>query len=407
MFANFEDLELFLNAKGLFHMDFGLERMHKAIAALTRSSFPIIQVLGTNGKGSTCAFLDSLARSHGLTTGLYTSPHFLSAKERIQVNGHKLDDAIWLKAAQFLAQTVDIAELTYFEFLTVLALEIFNQQKVDLAIMEAGLGGRYDATTALPTACCLYAPIAMDHAAIIGPTLAHIARDKSGAMPESGIAFSAKQFPMAADILEREAEKKQVRLEFVAPLPDSWQANLGLHGKTQLANAALALRCWQWLAKQLKIASSNEAQGLATAFVPGRMQHLPATQSHPEIILDGGHNPHAIQACLRQLPAKPSTIIFSPLSDKDWLPSLAMLGRLDIPIFVPELQNPRAANVELIAAKLPQARAFCGAGALSEALGNAKGLTLIVGSLYLLAHFYELFPQYLEKCEDSKWDTKQ
>lgn len=395
MFATFTQFETWLNAKGLFHMDFGLERMKMALTALglEKPTFKVIQVLGTNGKGSTCAFLDSLARAHGLKSGLYTSPHFLSVKERIQINGQQVEDGFWLWACNELAARIEIDALTYFEFLTVLAIYLFREQQVDLAILEAGLGGAHDATTAIVAHCCLFTPIALDHAAIIGPGLAQIANDKASALPGHGRAFSAGQFPVAARILAAKAEARAGELTFVAPLENG--RKLGLSGQTQFANAGLALAGWHWLADRLGIAPQNDASGLARAFIPGRMQHLAATAEYPELILDGSHNPHAIQACLRQLPQAVRTVIFSPLADKDWQPSLAMLGRLRVPVLIPELSNPRAADVCKIAELLPQASAIRGENPLRAALGLAKGPTLLCGSLYLLAEFYKLHPSAL------------
>ena len=188
-----------LEGRGFFHMDLSLDRMEAALRALglTRPPFLVAQVLGTNGKGSTSAFLSSLARAHGHRAGLYTSPHFLLPEERIRIDGRPLPCASWVDAANEVVRHGP--DLTYFEFLTVLAVALFARAGVSLAVMEAGLGGRYDATTALAADVLAYAPIAKDHAAVLGSTLRRIAADKAAAIRSAAPVFSAPQFPDAGE----------------------------------------------------------------------------------------------------------------------------------------------------------------------------------------------------------------
>ncbi|NMC50311.1 MAG: bifunctional folylpolyglutamate synthase/dihydrofolate synthase, partial [Desulfovibrio sp.] len=186
-------------------MDMGLGRMHRALAALglTRLPHVCVQVLGTNGKGSTATLLTALCSAHGLGVGLFTSPHFLSVRERIryyrggmpgypQTPGAPLHDGLlpetdWLDAArECLAATTDFGpsgQLTYFELLTVMAARLFTTRGADVAVYEAGLGGSHDATTALSRGMAVFTPMGMDHAGVLGPTIGHIARDKAGAIP--------------------------------------------------------------------------------------------------------------------------------------------------------------------------------------------------------------------------------
>ena len=164
-FSTPADIQRHLDSLGLFHMDMGLGRMRRALAALdlARPPFVVAQVLGTNGKGSTSAFLASLALAHGCRVGLYTSPHFVSPTERIRIGGPEQPICApwpaenWVEPAN---QVMAVApELTYFEFLTVLALLGFAREGVELAVLEAGLGGRHDATTAVAADLLCYAPI--------------------------------------------------------------------------------------------------------------------------------------------------------------------------------------------------------------------------------------------------------
>ena len=370
-FQNVWEVLAHLDGLGLFHMDLSLNRMHRALGALdlTRPPFTVVQILGTNGKGSTAAGLASLCMAHGCKTGLYTSPHFVSPEERIRVDGRPWPAESWTAHAnEIMAAAPD---LTYCEFLTVLALLLFREEKVDVAVLEAGLGGRHDATTAVPADLLCYAPIALDHKAML---------------------FQA------------------------APLPAASAPGLGLAGPHQLVNAGLALAAWRHLAPLLGKNADNtaaQAHGLAHAFVPGRLQSVPGTKDSPPMLLDGAHNPHGMSALLRALDAadiRPAGAVFSCLGDKDWRTSALMLKHWlgAAPLVIPALDNPRAADPREVARAcdgLPPATAtvFEGPRALPDALAAARRLegadperpVLLTGSLYLLAEFFALFPHLL------------
>lgn len=398
-FANMADFWSWLDDLGMFHMDFGLERMRSALRALNLENPPcqVVQVLGTNGKGSTCAFLASLARTAGLDTGLYTSPHFISPKERILLNGRQAEDQLWLEAANEIRGAYPGA-LTWFEFVTLLALLIFKKAGVKLAIFEAGLGGGGDATTAIRADAQCFTPIAMDHAHIIGPSIEAIARDKAAAMRAPS--FSAPQYPLARAMLRAQAAQKGLSLVFVEPLPAALPC--GLAGAHQRINAALALAAWLYLHPH-RPDWDQIATALASAFLPGRLQLC----SGKNIILDGAHNPHGMANLARECP-EAGAVIFSSLADKDWRATLGILARRfpAAPLFIPEMANPRAMDVAAMTAfydnlQAGKAIACAGSYAFRRALAIARqampeGLILITGSLYLLAEFYALFPQYLD-----------
>lgn len=423
-FRDFQDIRRHLDALGMFHMDLGLDRMRRALTALDleHPPFVVAQVLGTNGKGSTAAFLAELCTAHGCRVGLYTSPHFVSPEERIRINGRPLAEEKWPGPANSVMTAACGDSLTYFEFLTLLALLAFREARVDVAIMEAGLGGRSDATTAIPADLLCYTPIAMDHAAVLGPTLTDIARDKAAAIRGRAPVCAAPQFPAAREALVAAARIERAVLTSAAPLPEEWLPRLGLAGEHQLCNAGLALAAWQRLAPLLGRRGDDaraQAQGLANAFLPGRLQFVPAAAGHPALLLDGAHNPHGMQALLRALlppgrtPCRPvpmpRAIIFSCLGDKDWRSSAAMLARRfpKTPVLIPALKNPRAGDPHEIAAlwngRSPgTARALTGPDALEQALDAAAeacradgGVTLMTGSLYLLAEFFARFPRLL------------
>ncbi|MDD4701448.1 MAG: cyanophycin synthetase [Desulfovibrio sp.] len=430
-FNDFTQIERHLDSLGLFHMDMGLHRMRCALSALglARPPFVTVQILGTNGKGSTAAFLSSLCAAHGLRTGLYTSPHFVSPTERIRVDGQPWPQELWAPQASKVMNAAP--DLTYFEFLTVLGLLAFAQEQVDVAILEAGLGGSHDATTAVSADVLCFAPIAMDHKDVLGPTLAAIAADKAGAIRSAAPVCSARQFPQAARALEAAAQAQKAALIWADAANASLE--LGLLGPHQKNNAGLALACWQQLALMLDKNPYDlqlQRQGLAQAFIPGRMQYVPATDSLPPLLLDGAHNPHGMAAltkALQQAGHQPAAAVFSCLGDKDWQTAAGMLKKQlgAVPIFVPTLHNPRAARAEDIVrffnatspatvqavpepqnapapdpqaaqSTLPPSLAQALAQATAIARSNAKGQpVLITGSLYLLAEFFSLYPACL------------
>lgn len=406
-FSSLADIDAWLKARGMFHMDLGLRRMRTMLAALNLASppFRIIQVLGTNGKGSTSAFLASLAREHGFRTGLYTSPHFVTPAERIAIGGRIVPERLWLDAANEIMAADPNAGLTYFEFLTILAMLAFRAAHVDMAMVEAGLGGANDATTALPADALCFTPIAMDHAAILGPAIGDIARDKAAAIRGPQPVFSAPQFPGPANILREACGRHAAPLIFADPL--ATDEPLSLKGSHQCANAALALAAWRGMAPVFGCKADPEKinMALSRTFLPGRLQKIPACADLPPVILDGAHNPHGMAALTAQKNLVPGSIVFSCLKDKDWPVALGMLIRAfpDKPFFIFQLANERAANACDIAA-------FCGRRGidahirqdpnLDEAIRRAApGPVLLTGSLYLLAEFFRLHPQYLTKRE--------
>lgn len=401
----------------MFHMELGLARIAAALSELKldKPSFPVIQVLGTNGKGSCASFLSSLASAHNMSCGLFLSPHFVSIEERIKINGSPVSRKLWLEGANLLYDSLKGKQkLTYFEFLTALALLIFSRLKVDIAIFEAGLGGRNDATSIIPAKIHCLTPIAMDHAAIIGPRLQDIASDKAAAIQPHSLVFAAPQSAPVRKILSDLCESRQAGLKFIKA--DPLLPKTGLQGETQKTNASLALYAWRALAAQIGLNSSEEKEkeALQKAFIPGRFQKITGCENYPALILDGAHNPHAIQALLKNLTqVKPYAIIFSALADKDWSASLELINHSlgSIPMFIPLLNNSRAASPLEIAAKrnrpYPDSSfPFMGKDALHDALlaatrlpnAEAKPL-LLTGSLYLLADFFRLYPQYLESTQ--------
>ena len=416
-FHHFDDVQDHLDGLGLFNMDFGLDRMRKALAALGLDHPPFVtaQIVGTNGKGSTSTFLACLARAHGVKTGLYTSPHFVTPRERIRIDGRMLPESAWPALAERVMQAAPA--LTYFEFLTVLGLLAFAEAGVDFVVLEAGLGGHYDATSAAPVQAVCFTPIGMDHEKILGPTLTDIATDKAQAMRPGVPAFTAPQEEEALACLRRTAQEKGAELHETADLPFP-ETPLGLAGPHQRVNARLALAAWTWLASRHGWAQRPEAvaSGLAAAHFPGRFQRLPAQGLRPPLILDGAHNPHGLRAleqALLDARITPSAVIFSCLADKDVTHMLPFVRRIagDAPLFVPTIQdNERAMSGEDLARLLAEGRGAARTEAvqrvslaLREAArcvppeGAEQHSVLLCGSLYLLGEFFILHPDALER----------
>lgn len=398
-----------MDALGMFHMRLGNDRMHRAADRLNiqRPPVPVVQVVGTNGKGSTAFFLACLAHEHGLSTGLFTSPHFLSLRERVRFNGRPAQEELILGWANIVHAACADLGLTYFETMTLIAMIGFNAQRVDLIVLEAGLGGRNDATSTWTPELLLITPIGLDHDRIIGPGLENIARDKAGAIKPGTEVVSAPQTAMIHGVLDHEAAHQGVVVHNVIDItgiPEPEAIAPALPGGYQVDNARLALGGWLSLARRHGWPVRPDAcrQALTANAWPGRLQRIPGP---PDCILDGAHNPSALQALittLNQADLCPEAVIFSCMRDKD-LDRMAPLVRqlTSGPIFVPELpthQRARPAR-EIIEVLGQQAQPTPSvATALARARASvipSNGPILTCGSLYLLAELYALHPEWL------------
>lgn len=385
---------------GLFHMDLSLGRMERFWGERGLPKVPVIHVVGTNGKGSTSTFLCSVARMHGIKVGMFTSPHFVSPRERVQINRAPLSREEWVELANEVLATPGGEDLTYFEFHTCLAMLAFEKNNVELAIMEAGLGGRFDATNVFKPHMTLYTPIGMDHEKILGPTLADIAADKAGAIHSGCTVITGPQEAEAMVVLQNRAEEVGARFMYAVDLADPVDGQrLGLKGLFQQTNARLALAGWRWFVANKGDVSSRESEifGLASAFMAGRMQKVHALDRN--LILDGAHNIHAMHALKSALQAEniqPKAVIFACLADKDCSPMLPVVRNMTQgTIIVPAMDNERAADAGKLADVLgDRART---ASSMYKAISTApmRGPILVCGSLYLLAEFYTLYPEFL------------
>jgi len=397
----------------MHHMDLGLHRVHSALSALGLALLPYAsaQVVGTNGKGSTSTFLAEALTASGVRTGLFTSPHFLSPRERILVDGRQLPESDWLRAAEaVLCVSEDVSparRLTYFELVTVMAAWLFREHGCKAAVIEAGLGGAHDATTALAHDLTVYTPIGLDHERVIGPTLSDIARDKAGAMREGVPAVSARQEPQALDILTGMA--KRVGAPFLladdvaGKIGQSWPHKPAMLGPHQADNLRLALAAHHLLAARCGWAQDAAAleRAARTAFIPGRLQLVPGVDGMPDLILDGAHNESgltSLNAALRDLDIRPSAVIFACLADKDFAAMLPLVRSLTGgPVFVPglDVQGREMDPAELARLIGPKATPVADMGEALARVAGLEGTVLICGSLYLLAEAFRLHPEWL------------
>ncbi len=420
-FQSFKDFQAHLDALGMFHMDLALGRMERALARLGLDApfCASVQVVGTNAKGSTSTLLAAVLTAQGVRTGLYTSPHFVSPRERVLVDAAPLPDRLWLEAAEaVLAASADVSpgdRLTYFELLTVMAAWMFRAAGCAAVVYEAGLGGAHDATTALRHHLNVFTPISLDHTGVLGDSLELIARDKAGAMRPGVPAVTADQPPAAMAELAARTAAVGAPLALAGDVARAhgahWPDAPAMGGPHQRDNLRLALAARHVLGTAAGLPAPDDAAmtlGARRAFIPGRFQRVPGA---PELILDGAHNPDGM-ACLARALADaglaPGAAVFSCMRDKDlegMLPPLLAAG--DFPVFVPALPGvERAFDPAALAARIgPRAVAVPDLGqALEQARDAARargGPLLVCGSLYLLGEVYARDPRLLASRAES------
>ncbi|MCJ8168791.1 bifunctional tetrahydrofolate synthase/dihydrofolate synthase [Atopomonas sediminilitoris] len=335
-------------------IDMGLERLQQVAQrlALGRPAKQVVTVTGTNGKGSTCAFLAELLRAEGLRVGVYTSPHLLRYNERVRVAGELASDSALCAAfAQIEAARGDIS-LTYFEFGTLAALLLFQAAQLDVAVLEVGLGGRLDAVNLVDADVAVITSIGVDHAEWLGDSRDSVAAEKAGILRAQRPAVCGDRLPpqslqnkaaeLSAPLWVRDQAFYVAWTEQVQGPVWHWQGRsaqgelLELHDLPPLTlpedNAAVALQAFALLGFSLD--QARVASALQAAHVTGRLQviSLPPPYAGRELLLDVGHNPHAMQFIAERLARRPLTgqrhLVFGLLADKDLDGVLAALTPL-------------------------------------------------------------------------------
>ena len=332
----------------------------------------IIHVAGTNGKGSVCAMIDSICRAQKYRTGLFISPHLVTFRERIRVNGEMISEkevAAGLTTIQKLVADWE-PHPTFFEITTALALKHFADAKPDSVILETGLGGRLDATNAVQSNVAVITPIALDHEKWLGDSLKKIASEKAGIIKAKTPVVSAPQLSEVEKIIRARAEECEAPLQFVA---ESYtKSPVALRGEHQKLNATTAIAAIG--AARVAIEHAAIARGLATVEWPARFQCW-----DKRTVIDGAHNPAAAKILVdtwrEVFGDKRATLILAVLSDKDLRKICETFASISDSILLPRIRTERAAEPEQLAKIFERLPSVCRAGATPA--GNRSGCPTI------------------------------
>ena len=345
-------------------IDMGLERV-KAVAQRMglRFACPVITVAGTNGKGSTCAMLESILRQAGYRTGIYSSPHLVRFEERLRLDGEPVQTealiAAFARVEQARCQQASAVSLTYFEFSTLAMLDVMARAALDVVILEVGLGGRLDAVNIIEPDCALITSIDLDHMELLGPDREAIGREKAGIMRTGRPVIVGDPLPPQSVIdhaREIDADLWRIGHDFTfSGDQQQWGwagrgrrysglAYPALRGANQLLNAAGVLAALAALRERLPVAAQAVRNGLALVELPGRFQVI---AGQPTLVLDVAHNPHAVAALVANLDVMgyfPTThVVFGAMADKDLALMIQRVNPLVDKWYFTDLPTPRAA----------------------------------------------------------------
>ncbi len=385
-------------------IDLGLERVSQVAARLDvlRPAPFVFTVAGTNGKGTTCRTLESILLAAGYRVGVYSSPHLIRYTERVRVQGEELTELDHTRSFAEIEAVRGETSLTYFEYGTLSALWLFKQAKLDVVILEVGLGGRLDATNMVDADVAVVTSIALDHTDWLGPDRESIGREKAGVfrggkpavVGESDMPYTIGEVAVEKGALlmrrgvdwQYEVEQGQWRFRdgqgelSGLPLPQVPQPNA--------ATALAALR-----ASGLAVSEQAIRDGIASAILPGRFQIV---AENPRLILDVAHNPHAAAYLAGRLAAEPKRgrvlAVIGMLHDKDIAGTLACLEPVVDSWYCAPLEGPRGATAEQLMAHLSQGKAYqhvaqAWQAAMAEA--TAEDTVLVCGSFHTVAHVME------------------
>jgi dihydrofolate synthase / folylpolyglutamate synthase len=435
---------------------FDLAHMRVLLAALENPErrFPAVLIAGTNGKGSTAALLASILQASKLRTGLYTSPHLVRINERIRINGEEISDDEFALLHDVVDRTVERlvgeGELpwhpSFFEMLTAMAFEYFARRKVDLAVLEVGMGGRLDATNVIEPRVSVIADISLDHQKFLGNTVAEIAREKAGIIHPGGIVVTLPQQPQANDVIgNRILELGATTVSAVPHVPPVspgsdygdrahgksattkgkedaersdhrrpvWRYPLQVMGKKilvetplvgrhQLRNVALAIATAEELSKQgFPITPGSIESGVRETRWPGRFQVIPAANGAPEYVLDVAHNPAGAWALRSTLSGcyedRRLICVFGAMRDKAIREMAEILFPIAERVIATRAENPRSATPEEIreaasrtSAEIEAAPDVAAALAQARAAAGSSGVVVITGSIYVVGEAMRL-----------------
>ena len=426
---------------------FDLDHMRVLLAAMDNPErrFPAVLIAGTNGKGSTAATLASILQAAGLRTGIYTSPHLVRINERIRLNGEEIPDDDFALLHDVVDRTaerlVSEGELpwhpSFFEMLTAMAFEYFARRRVEIAVLEVGMGGRLDATNVVEPRVSVITDISLDHQKFLGNTVTEIAREKAGIIRPGGVVVTLPQQPQANDVIGNTILDLGARgisaVSYVPPVSPGSEQYLAtspkskalttegtenterflsryplqvlgkqilvetpLIGRHQLRNVALAIATAEELGNQgFAITPEAIERGIRETRWPGRFQVMPATGHSPEFVLDVAHNPDGAWALRSTMSAvysdRPFTLVFGAMRDKAIREVAEILFPLAEKIIVARADNPRSATAEeireaasRISTDIEDAGNVATAVERARGLAGAEGLVVITGSIYIV-----------------------
>jgi dihydrofolate synthase/folylpolyglutamate synthase len=406
-----ETLDDIFNLRG-GEIDLKLERVRQALALFDHPEkrYQAFHIAGTNGKGSTAAMTHSILSAQGYRAGLYTSPHLVSFTERIRIGDQEISRAEVVDLAAAIRKRLAHhgASLTFFEFVTLMALVYFVEKEIDVAVVEVGLGGRLDATNVVHPVVSVITSIAMDHEAYLGNDLASIAGEKGGIIKE-GVPVVVGAVPSEAEEVLRNLAaankapcyfsgrdfdctiKETGRFDY-AGLEWRWQGlSVALQGRFQRRNASVCLASLESARAAFPVSEAAVRVGLERVAWPGRLETV---LERPRVILDGAHNVEGVKALaaeLRTLPkGKRVRLVFGAMHDKDWRSMLRELTSIAGSIVLTKIPMPRSAEPAVLA------EAISGSGALQIiedpvqavrsvlAESSDEDIVVVAGSLYLL-----------------------
>jgi dihydrofolate synthase / folylpolyglutamate synthase len=373
----------------------GLENIRRVLIALDilQPRAQVIHVAGTNGKGSVCAMIDSILRAQGYRTGLFTSPHLITFRERIRVNGQMISEEAITADLNIVRNLVKDWEPhpTFFEITTALGLKHFGRAKVDIIILETGMGGKLDATNVVPSTVAVITPIDFDHQKWLGTTLREIATEKAGIINAKTPVVSAAQRSEAEKVIRARAAECEAPLRFVT---QSYVGSpIALRGAHQRQNAAVAIAAIR--AAAIAIDNTAIVRGLTAVEWPARFQRY-----DNRVVIDGAHNPAAARILAKAwaeiFGKQRAALILAVLSDKNLRGICEALAPIADFVLLPKIRSERAAGPEKLAevfSSITPSLPCSITPSLAEALKEARKRThpiLLTGSLHFageaLAH---------------------
>jgi dihydrofolate synthase/folylpolyglutamate synthase len=420
---------------------FDLAHMRVLLAALDNPErrFPTVLIAGTNGKGSTASTLASILQVSGLRTGLYTSPHLVRINERIQIGGEQISDGDFALAYDLVDHTAErlVGEgdlpwhPSFFEMLTAIAFEYFARRKVDIAVLEVGMGGRLDATNVVEPRVSVITDISLDHQKFLGDTVTEIAGEKAGIIRPGGVVVTLPQQPQANDVIGNTILELGARavnaVPYVPPVSPASSEYLAvsavkapvsryplqvmgeqimvetsLLGRHQLRNVALAIATAEELGRQgFPVSSKSIELGIRETLWPGRFQVMPGAASAPEYVFDVAHNPAGAWALRSTLsagyPDRPLTFIFGAMRDKAIGEMAEILFPLAERVIATRADNPRSATPEEIrnaasrtSTQIEEAADVAAAIELARTSTRPDAVVVITGSIYIVGEAMRL-----------------